>query len=82
MKRVKINAYQTGLVFKDGVYQRMLTEGNYWLWNETATIYNRLGAFDPPIALNLLLQDEELAATLEVFTVNDQELVLQFETGS
>lgn len=81
MKRVKINAYQTGLVFKDGVYQRMLTEGNYWLWNETATIYNRLGAFDPPIALNLLLQDEELAATLEVFTVNDQELVLQFENG-
>ncbi|MGN7787645.1 slipin family protein [Niabella sp. 22666] len=81
MKRVKINAYQTALVFKNGVYQRALTEGSYWLWNETATIYNRQGAFTPPIALNLLLQDRELAAMLEVFTVNDQELVLQFENG-
>jgi regulator of protease activity HflC (stomatin/prohibitin superfamily) len=81
MKRVKINAYQTALVFKNGVYQRVLTEGSYWLWNETATIYNRQGAFTPPIALNLLLQDQELAAMLEVFTVNDQELVLQFENG-
>ncbi len=41
MKRVKINTYQAGLVFKNGVYQRALTEGSYWLWNETATIYNR-----------------------------------------
>ncbi len=81
MKRVKINTYQAGLVFKNDVYQRALTEGSYWLWNETATIYNRQGAFTPPIALNLLLQDQELAAMLEVFTVNDQELVLQFESG-
>ncbi|MGE9310543.1 slipin family protein [Niabella sp. CJ426] len=81
MKRVKINAYQVGLVFKNGVYDRLLTEGNYWIWSETVTIYNRQGAFTPPIALNLLLQDQELAAMLEVFTVNDQELVLQFENG-
>ncbi len=81
MKRVKINAYQTGLVFRHGVYQRLITEGSYWLWNETVTIYNKQGAFTPPIALNLLTQDSELAAMLEVFTVNDQELVLQFENG-
>ncbi len=81
MKRVKINAYQTGLVFRNGVYQRLISEGTYWLWNETVTIYNRQGAFNPPIALNLLLQDSELTAMLEVFTVNDQELVLQFENG-
>ncbi|WP_114790551.1 slipin family protein [Niabella yanshanensis] len=81
MKRVKINAYQTGLVFRNGVYQRLITEGSYWLWNETVTIYNRQGVFNPPIALNLLLQDDELAAMLEVFTVKDQELVLQFENG-
>jgi hypothetical protein len=34
MKHVKVNAYQIALVFKRGVYQRMLKEGNYWLWNE------------------------------------------------
>ncbi|HTG56274.1 MAG TPA: slipin family protein, partial [Niabella sp.] len=81
MKRVKINAYQIGLVFKNGVYDRLLTEGAYWTWGETVTIYNRQGAFTPPIALNLLLQDQKLAAMLEVFTVNDLELVLQFENG-
>lgn len=81
MKRVKINAYQTGLVFRNGVYQRLITEGSYWLWNETVSIYNRQGAFTPPIALNLLLQDQELATMLEVFTVSDQELVLQLENG-
>lgn len=81
MKRVKINAYQTGLVFKNGVYQRLLTEGTYWLWNENATVYNRQGLFTPPVALNLLLQDADLAASLEVFTVSDSELVFQFENG-
>jgi len=27
MKRIIVNAYQVGLVFKNGVYQRMLNEG-------------------------------------------------------
>ncbi len=30
MKRIKINAYQVGLVFKDGVYKKILLEGVYW----------------------------------------------------
>lgn len=81
MKKIKINAYQVGLVFKNGVYQRIINEGTYWLWNETVSVYNRQGAFTPTIALSLLLQDEALAGMLEVFTVNDQELVLQFENG-
>ena len=32
MKKVKVNAYQIGLVFKNGEYQRLLIEGTYWFW--------------------------------------------------
>ncbi|RYF79412.1 MAG: slipin family protein, partial [Chitinophagaceae bacterium] len=41
MKRVKVNAYQVGLVFKDDVYKRMLDEGTYWFWKgEKVMIYD------------------------------------------
>jgi hypothetical protein len=40
MKRVVINAYQTGLVFERGVYKQMLREGKYWFWNKQVQIYD------------------------------------------
>ncbi|GAB3026155.1 slipin family protein [Niabella terrae] len=81
MKRVKINAYQLGLVFKDGVYEELLEEGVYWRWNRKIILYERQGAFEAPVALNLLLQDPQLAAALEVVQVKDHELAIQFENG-
>lgn len=82
MKRVKINAYQIGLVFKNGVYQRMLKEGTYWFWhNETVYVYNLTQPFVPPIELNILLQDEDLAQMLYVVDVKDGEIVLLYENG-
>ena len=32
MKKVRVNAYEIGLVFKNGAYKRMLKEGTYWFW--------------------------------------------------
>lgn len=81
MKRVKVNAYQIALVFKRGVYQRMLKEGKYWLWNEDAHIYDVTKPFVAPIELNILLKDEQLADALHVVEVNDNEIVLQYENG-
>jgi hypothetical protein len=81
MKRVKINAYQVALVFKQGVYQRVLTEGTYWLWNEQALVYNRYNPFILPIDLNILLADEKLAAMLMIVEVKDNEITLQYEDG-
>ena len=81
MKYVKVNAYQIALVFKRGVYQRMLKEGNYWLWNEDAYIYDVTKPFIAPIELNILLKDEQLAAALHVVEVKDNEIVLQYENG-
>lgn len=81
MKRVKVNAYQVALVFKDGVYQRMLKEGKYWLWNEDAFIYDLTKPFIAPVELNLLLQDTALANELQLIEVKDNEIVLQYENG-
>jgi hypothetical protein len=82
MKRVKLNAYQVGLVFKNGAYQRMLKEGVYWFWeNVKVYIYDLTKAFVAPIELNILLQDEQLAEALYVVDVKDNEIVLLYENG-
>ena len=81
MKNVKVNAYQIGLVFKRGVYRRLLKEGNYWFWNKRVIVYEQVGAFSAPIELNILLKDEQLANELHVVEVKDNEIVLQYENG-
>ena len=82
MKNVRVNAYQVGLVFKRGVYQRMLKEGSYWFWkNETVYVYNLAQPFNAPVELNILLQDIALADALHVVEVRDNEIVLQYENG-
>jgi regulator of protease activity HflC (stomatin/prohibitin superfamily) len=81
MKQVKINAYQIGLVFKNGVYKKMLKEGNYWLWNKQVYVYDVTKPFTAPIELNILLKDAELANALQVVDVKDNEVVLQYENG-
>ena len=82
MKKVKINAYQLGLVFKNGVYQRLLTEGSWWFWEKVNVyVYNLTQPFIAPIELNILLKDEDLAGKLYVVDVKDSELVLLYENG-
>lgn len=82
MKKVKVNAYQIGLVFKDGVYLRLLIAGNYWFWkNEQVYLYDITKPFIAPIELNILLQDAELAGILQVVEVKDNEIALQYENG-
>lgn len=81
MKRVTINAYERGLVFKNGVYQRMLQEGRYWLINEDMQIYDINKPFIAPIELNILLQDANVTAALHVVEVSETEIVLHYENG-
>lgn len=82
MKQVKVNAYQVGLVFKNDVYQRMLTEGTYWFWrNENVRLYSVTDSFNAPVELNILLQDQQLAEALIVIDVKNNEIVLQYENG-
>jgi len=82
MKQVKITAYQVGLVFKNGVYKRMLQEDNYWMWfNENVMIYDVTKQFNTVVELNILLQDAALANALQVIEVSDNEIVLQYQDG-
>jgi hypothetical protein len=82
MKRVRVNAYQKALVFKRGVYQRMLGEGVYWLWNgESAMLYEMAQPFAVPAMFNLMLQDAALTEALHVIEVRDGEIVLRYENG-
>jgi regulator of protease activity HflC (stomatin/prohibitin superfamily) len=82
MKKVRVNAYQKALVFKRGVYQRMIGEGVYWFWQgEQAIVYEMAIPFAAPVELNIMLQDTALAETLHVVEVKDNEIVLRYENG-
>src|SRR6266496_4387011 len=82
MKYVKVNAYQVGLVFKNGEYKKMLMTGKYWFWgNETVYVYDVTKPFVAPIELNILMQDAHLAEALYMIEVKDNEIVLQYENG-
>ncbi|MCG2613957.1 slipin family protein [Terrimonas sp. NA20] len=82
MKRVKVNAYQVGLVFKDGGYQRMLLTGKYWFWkNEVVIVYDIAKQFIAPIELDILLQDRVLADILTIVDVKGHEIALQYQNG-
>lgn len=82
MKKVKLNAWQVGLVFKNGAYQKMLLAGTYWFWkNELLYVYEITRQFVPPVELNILLQDPRLADILQLIEVKDNEIALQYENG-
>lgn len=82
MKKIKVNAYQVALVFKDGAYKRMLTTGEYWFWRgEKIDVYDITQPFYAPVELNILLKDEALASVLHVVEVKDDEIVLKYENG-
>jgi regulator of protease activity HflC (stomatin/prohibitin superfamily) len=83
MKRIRINTGKIGLVFRNGNYRKVVTEGVYWLLpNEDVYEYDLTKPFHPSINLNILLRDEQLANMLIVVEVSDNEIVLQYENGN
>lgn len=77
MKQVKINEGYVGLVFKNGDYVKCVTAGKHWVkWGQEVKVYNMAYYFTAPIALEILLKDEQLAAMLEVIEVADNEIVV------
>jgi len=83
MKRIRINTGKIGLVFRNGNYRKVVTEGAYWLLpNEDVFQYDLTKPFHPSIDLNILLKDEQLANMLTVVEVKDNEIALQYENGN
>lgn len=82
MKRIRVNKGKAVLVFKNNDYQRVLTEGKYWLnFGETATEYDMAYGFSSPVQFNILLKDNKLAELLTVLEVNDNEIAIIFRDG-
>lgn len=80
MKRIRINEGFLGLVFKNGDYQRFITAGKSWIgFKEKVKVYDLTTLFTAPIALEILLKDEQLAALMEVVEVGDNEIVIVYE---
>lgn len=80
MKRVRIHAGKVGLVFKNGDYARVITQGKHWIgFGEQVVIYDMTTTFNAPKALEILLKDEALASMLNVVEVQDNEIVLVYE---
>ena len=83
MKRIRINTGMVGLVFKNGDYQKVITQGTYWLYlNQKVTIYDLTKAFNASVAIEILLKDRVLAEMLETVDVKDNELVLIYENSN
>lgn len=83
MKRVRIHAGKVGLVFKNGDYKRVITQGSHWLtFNEHVIDYSLNLAFNTPTALEVLLKDQTLAAMLHVINVEDNQLVLMYSNSN
>ncbi|MCZ8196747.1 MAG: slipin family protein [Flavobacterium sp.] len=82
MKRIKINAYQVGLVFENRKLVTVLQEGTFWIFgNKDVMVYEMNQSFVAPVELTILLQNEVLASMLEVVEVADNEIVLFFVNG-
>ncbi|WKZ59132.1 MAG: slipin family protein [Cyclobacteriaceae bacterium] len=83
MKRIRINTGKIGLVFRNGNYKRVITEGVYWILPfEDVYVYDMSKPFHPSIELNILLKDEQLAGMLTVVEVKDNEIALLYENGN
>ena len=83
MKKIRINAGKVGLVFKNGDYQKVITQGTYWLYlNQNVIVYDLRGEFNTAIAIEVLLKDTVLAEMLETIEVKDNELMLVYENNN
>jgi regulator of protease activity HflC (stomatin/prohibitin superfamily) len=83
MKRIRINTGKIGLVFRNGDYKKVITDGVHWLFPFDKVIqYDMSKPFYSSIELNILLRDEALAKVLSVVEVKDNEIALQYENGN
>ena len=83
MKRIRINAGFIGLVFKNGDYEKVITQGVHWIAPFRKVFeYDLSKQFMAPVAQELLLQDEKLAALLHAVEVADGNIVVVLENGN
>ena len=77
---------QRGLLFRDGMFQKILGPGRYsvgnFLGQRTIAVYNVADEFLPLHKLAVLLEHPALKQALDVIEVADDEIVLLYEGGN
>lgn len=82
MKRIKINAWKKGLVFKNDSYKRIVSEGTHWLMPfEYLMECDMAKPFISPVNLNILLKDEQFTNETIIVDVRNHEIALHYENG-
>jgi hypothetical protein len=80
MKRVKVNAWKKGLVFKNDNLIKILNEGTYWLWpSEQLFECDMSKPLITPFNLNILLKNEDFVKATLMVEVKNNQLALQYE---
>ncbi len=71
IKKIKIEAYQVGLLFENRKLVKVLESGLHWVFgNKKVLIYDMNAVFQAPFELNILLENEVLASMLEIVAVS------------
>lgn len=82
LQRVTVNAWNKALVFKNNRFVRILNEGKYWLvQNETVMYFDMTRPFFPEQGLEILLKEEAIANALDIITVAQAQLYVQYDNG-
>ena len=83
MKYINIPINHVALVFKKERLVQVLTEGSYWIpLFTTVDVYDMSAPFLPAQELNILLQNDDLAALLDVVELADNEIALLYKDGN
>jgi len=82
MRRVIVRANETGLVYRRGNLEQVLSMGSYWILPgrqvEVLTMHDRfVSKFD----MNSLMKDERLSNLIDVVDVQDSEIALWYRDG-
>ncbi|HKX86062.1 MAG TPA: slipin family protein [Flavobacterium sp.] len=79
IQRIKIQAYQVGLVFENRKLSAILEEGTHWVFGfKIVERFEMNQAFTPSTDLTVLLENETLKSMLDVVEVTDGQIALQF----
>lgn len=81
MKRVKVNAYEVALVFRNGKLKNILTEGTHWLWRGNVHIYAMTERFVPSVDWAILKENAALMEMLDITEVADNEIAVEYKDG-
>lgn len=83
INRIKIDAYQVGLVFENRKLVNVLEAGKHWVFGaKNVTVHEMNNSFVAPYELNVLLENEILSAMLEIVEIADNEIVLLTTNGN